>query len=651
MDGSNARDKSPSISPCTSNSDDSSDARAKKRRKRAANVADDKKRDKRKKTDKEMTKPKASGSKSAAKSAASKAVSAKTAAKAANAKVFAAKVVKVPKLIRDSGKTSDSSDDDTAKRPKQIKSGNGASVGPPESGVVSGGETVHAVKNGKQAQPEEASAVAAVEAKKDETATVLRMRAALQALRERRAELEIVRGDLEKSQTEVKALRCKMEMMHGSDGELQELRSAKASLSAETETLRSQLEAAARTREAMVIDAEALRTRLAAMKSENEEIQKTKAALSADARVLQSKLTSARSDLDDALRIKLSLAAEMETLRHQAADAASAIDLKAQTETLQREVVHLRSQIEEARTVGSLHVPELRVALEARLSQAWREAWSELGHIQDLPHRTKEPQKSSVRRRSSTNGGNPRRGKVVFASRQSDGVAVANHGSDAGVDVSATSAVPGMSESSKDQQPLVSQVLVTSYRDMKETLWFTTPENNVCCEICQKCVTQKQGRLRGHIGRSQFMLDQFVCGDCAAMSSLPPAGDGAGRMHCQSELGQGRSTFVQDDVGCVAETDTSAVSEDDDGETDAVQSSSPSPPFNLVEAGGGGRVEKRQRETRTRTQTRSRSASSSRSRGRRRQSRRSSRGGSGGGNVIVDRRPKDKRKNDRDKKR
>ena len=45
-----------------------------------------------------------------------------------------------------------------------------------------------------------------------------------------------------------------------------------------------------------------------------------------------------------------------------------------------------------------MHVPDLRAALEARLTDAWREAWKEVSCVQELPHRTAYPGKSRLTR-------------------------------------------------------------------------------------------------------------------------------------------------------------------------------------------------------------------------------------------------------------
>jgi len=65
-----------------------------------------------------------------------------------------------------------------------------------------------------------------------------------------------------------------------------------------------------------------------------------------------------------------------------------------------------------------------------------------------------------------------------------------------------------------DGRSLVSTTVVASYRDLNEQLWFTNPQANVLCERCKRRVPQKQGQLRGGVGRSSFMCDEFLCGEC-----------------------------------------------------------------------------------------------------------------------------------------
>merc|ERR1712070_178887 len=65
-----------------------------------------------------------------------------------------------------------------------------------------------------------------------------------------------------------------------------------------------------------------------------------------------------------------------------------------------------------------------------------------------------------------------------------------------------------------DKSELVTQVLVTEYKTLKEKLWVTNPLANVQCEKCERRVPQQQGRLQGNPGSSQFMQEKFHCSNC-----------------------------------------------------------------------------------------------------------------------------------------
>ncbi|CAK0867075.1 unnamed protein product, partial [Prorocentrum cordatum] len=102
-----------------------------------------------------------------------------------------------------------------------------------------------------------------------------------------------------------------------------------------------------------------------------------------------------------------------------------------------------------------------------------------------MPHRTHAPSRSVLKSKRSKAKGRRSSAQFTFADEQEDG-------------------------------ELVETVVVQSFRDEAEELWFSNPQAHVLCERCQRRVPQKQGSLRGGSGVSSFMCDAFLCNQCEA---------------------------------------------------------------------------------------------------------------------------------------
>lgn len=276
--------------------------------------------------------------------------------------------------------------------------------------------------------------------------------------------------------------------------ELDQERRAKTLLAAiaeeHTQNVDAVLTQAAKVEAALTGDIDALKSQLDVARSELAEERTARASRAADAEALAAQLGVTCGELDEARRAIASLATKAEILESKLASA--------------------EAEVKCARKVGHLHLPEVRAALEMRMKAAWQQAFQELD---EAPHRTHASGPSALRAPSSSPrlpGVSPRVLPVADLAAMAGGTTPRSGGS---------------VRFAKDQA-LVSPVSVTSYRELKESLWVVAPESSVMCDKCEKRVPQIMGCIRKMPDRPQFMNDEFLCAECnreEVLASARPA--------------------------------------------------------------------------------------------------------------------------------
>jgi len=327
-------------------------------------------------------------------------------------------------------------------------------------------------------------------------------------------------GVEEQHSMHMRQVRVALEALRGQRAELQVAQSDLETSQAEASSLREQLqhevaeERAARTSKAA--EADALATQLAVTRGELDESRRASAA--------QHAVT--RGELDEARRAIASVAAEAELLESKLASA--------------------EAEAKSAKQLGRLQLAQVRSTLEMRMKAVWQHVFQELD---DAPHRTYSAGPSVLRAsRASPRlpGVSPRVLPVTEVAAMAGG----------------TTSRSGGTVRFVNDQALVSPVSVTSYRDLKESLWVPTAESSVMCDKCEKHVPQTMGVMRKMAGRPQFMNEEFLCAECstdearasARAASSPPRGSPS---HRTSSRSRSRSISSSSNSSSIPRSDTS----------------------------------------------------------------------------------------------
>ncbi|CAE7628345.1 unnamed protein product [Symbiodinium pilosum] len=202
-----------------------------------------------------------------------------------------------------------------------------------------------------------------------------KMRAALQALKQRRADLDAAHQQLDTSKSQIEELRQQLRSVRA---DLESERAAKASatqqLESALETVNAELQAAELAKASLASEAMVLRSQEKERAAEIEQLQK----VCAESRAFQSELGQVRSQLERVLQEKSAAVKDAEALRTRASVMKSELEAVKKSEgSLTSEVAQLRAALGDAKAKASSADMELRVMRkdleDARRAQAQTE--------------------------------------------------------------------------------------------------------------------------------------------------------------------------------------------------------------------------------------------------------------------------------------
>jgi len=348
-----------------------------------------------------------------------------------------------------------------------------------------------------------------VEDEVDDDPAMAKLRLALDGLRAQRAELR-------EAHTELAALQEQLLKAQG-DAEVNRVAkdSAREILEEERKTskkFQADLERERKSRTSLSTDVERLQSQLGsiggglkklqarftAASAELEEAKQAKASLQSEVASLKSRLQEEVKKQAELKEVEARLHATKSELQEQHALASNfqkqlgeqqkvVESSTSQVAALQSQVLAAREELAVGRQASMRLLLDLRTEMEEQMKAAWHKSWQELNQA---PHRMQCTRPSALR---------PAR---TCHKTQTDAPRISTR--------------VGFAFG----EAFVSTLAVESFRDLGDELWVPQPESSVECDRCESRGPQSMGRMRRMHGISQFMLEEFLCADCARHEAL-----------------------------------------------------------------------------------------------------------------------------------